>query len=203
MVRLILASGSKARAEMLDGAGVAFAVVPADIDEQKIMRDMLQQNAAPETVATALAQAKALHVAQQNPGAAVIGADQVLWFNGRIFSKAKDIPEARSNLQAFRGNTHSLISAVCVAQDGKVLWQDVARADLAMRKFDDAFLDGYMGMAGDALLKTVGGYELENAGKMLFEKVEGDYFTVLGMPLLPLLEFLRGRKWLKNSPKPQ
>ena len=192
MTRLILASGSKARAEMLRGTGLAFEIIPADIDEQKLLRPMVQQNAAPETIAASLARAKAQFIAQQNPGALVIGADQVLWFGGRIFSKAKDIAQARSNLQAFRGKTHSLISAACVAQDDKILWEGAARANLTMRAFDDAFLDGYMGMAGDALLKTVGGYELESAGKMLFDTVEGDYFTVLGMPLMPLLGFLRG-----------
>lgn len=192
MTRLILASGSKARAEMLRGAGLAFEIIPASIDEQKLLRPMVQQNAAPETIAAALAQAKALHVARQNPGATVIGADQVLWFDGKIYSKAKDVAEARENLQGFRGKTHTLISAACVAQDDKILWEGTARADLTMRRFDDAFLDGYIGMAGDALLKTVGGYELESAGKMLFENVEGDYFTVLGMPLMPLLEFLKG-----------
>ena len=189
---LILASGSKARAEMLRGAGLAFAVIPAAIDEEKLLQQMVQQKSSPETVAAALARAKAQHIAQQNPGVPVIGGDQVLWFGGRLFSKAKTVAEARSNLLAFSGRTHSLVSAACVAQGDKILWEGVARAELTMRKFDDAFLDGYMAMAGDALLKTVGGYELENAGKMLFEKVEGDYFTVLGMPLMPLLGFLKG-----------
>lgn len=191
--RLILASGSKARAEMLRGAGLSFGIVPADMDEQKLLREMVQQNAGPETIAAALARAKAQHIAQQNKNDYVIGADQVLWFGGRIFSKAKTAEEARSNLRAFSGKTHRLISAACVARDGKVLWEGTAYADMTMRKFDDAFLEGYMAQAGDALLKTVGGYELESAGKMLFEKVEGDYFTVLGMPLMPLLAFLKGQ----------
>lgn len=191
MAQLVLASGSKARAEMLRGAGLAFDIIPADIDEEKLLRLMAQQNEPPETIAAALARAKTLHVSQQNPAAAVIGGDQVLWFGGRIFSKARTVEEARSNLKAFSGKTHSLISAACVARGGGVLWEGVARAELTMRTFDDAFLDGYMAMAGGALLKTVGGYELENAGRMLFDRVEGDYFTVLGLPLMPLLGFLK------------
>lgn len=176
---------------MLRGAGLAFDIIPADIGEEKLLQQMVQQKQPPETVAASLARAKSLYVSQQNPGALVIGGDQVLWFEGRLFSKAKTFTEARSNLKAFSGKTHSLISAACVARDGGILWEGHARADMKMRAFDDAFLDGYMAMAGDALLKTVGGYELENAGKMLFDAVEGDYFTVLGLPLLPLLDFLK------------
>lgn len=189
--RLILASGSKARAEMLRGAGLSFETIPAEMDEQKLLREMVQQNAAPENIAAALARAKAQHIAQQNSDNYVIGADQVLWFGGRVFSKAKTVDEARSNLRAFSGKTHRLISAACVARGNEILWEGASHADMAMRNFDDAFLEGYMAQAGDALLKTVGGYELESAGKMLFDKVEGDYFTVLGMPLIPLLEFLK------------
>lgn len=176
---------------MLRGAGLAFEVIPADIDEGKLLRSMVQQNEPPETIAAALARAKAQHISQQNPEAMVIGGDQVLWFEDRIFSKARTVEEARSNLRAFSGKTHSLISAACLARGGLVLWEGVACADLTVRAFDDAFLDGYIGMAGDALLKTVGGYELENAGRMLFDHIEGDYFTVLGLPLMPLLEFLK------------
>lgn len=190
--RLILASGSKARADMLRGAGLAFDIVPADIDEQELLHEMLQQNKKPETIAVALSRAKAQHVTQQNRNDYVVGADQVLWFGDRIYSKAKTVAEARRNLQDFRGKTHRLISAACVARGNEILWEGAAHADMMMRKFDDAFLDGYMAQAGDAPLKTVGGYELESAGKMLFEKVEGDYFTVLGLPLMPLLEFLKG-----------
>jgi len=193
MKKLILASGSKARAEMLRGAGLAFEVIPADIDEQKLLQEMTQQKAEPGTIAAALARAKAQHVSQQHKDTYVIGADQVLWFAGRIFSKAGTVEEARSNLKTFRGKTHRLTSAACVARHGEILWEGASHADMMMRDFDDAFLEGYMAQAGDALLKTVGGYELESAGKMLFEKVEGDYFTVLGMPLIPLLEFLKGQ----------
>ncbi len=192
MRRLILASGSKARQQMLRDAGVAFDVIPADIDEGKLLQQMVQQKAGPETIAAALARAKALHVAQQNPDAYVIGGDQVLWFEGRIYSKAKTAGEAQENLRGFAGKTHRLVSAVCVVRDDVVLWEYADHADMHMRKMEDAFLDDYMSRAGDALLKTVGGYELEGAGKELFEKVDGDYHTVLGMPLMPLLEFLEG-----------
>lgn len=191
MKRLILASGSKARQQMLRDAGVAFEVIPADIDEGELLRQMVQQKSGPKAVAAALARTKAQHIAQQNSGAYVIGGDQVLWFDGHIYSKAQTVDEARQNLKDFAGKAHRLVSAVCVARDGAVLWEHVARADMHVRQMDDAFLDGYMARAGDALLKTVGGYELESAGKDLFEKVEGDYHTVLGMPLAPLLSFLK------------
>jgi septum formation protein len=192
MMRLILASGSKARQQMLRDAGVAFEVIPANIDEGKLLQQMVQQKSSPETVAAALAQAKALAVAQQNPGVLVIGGDQVLWFGGRIYSKAKTVTEARGNLKSFSGKPHRLISAVCMARDGAILWEHADHADMHVRQMDDALLDDYMSRAGDALLETVGGYELEGAGKDLFEKVDGDFYTVLGMPLKPLLEFLKG-----------
>jgi septum formation protein len=192
MTRLILASGSKARQQMLRDAGVTFDVIPADIDEGKLLQQMVQQKTGPETVAAALARAKALHVAQQSLDQYVIGGDQVLWFEGRIYSKAKTVDEARENLKGFSGKTHRLVSGVCVARGEVVLWEYVDHADMHMRKMDDAFLDDYMARAGDALLKTVGGYELEGEGKSLFEKVDGDFNTVLGMPLKPLLEFLKG-----------
>lgn len=186
---LILASGSKARQEMLTRAGLKFKAIPADIDEKALLA-ALKNKLPPAEIAAALAQEKAKFVTAQNPGAYVVGADQILVFKGKIFSKAATKEEARASLQKLRGQTHHLISAVCVAKDGEILWDFADSAALAMRNFDDDFLDAYCAQAGEALTKTVGAYELEGRGASLFEKTEGDFFTILGLPLLPLLGFL-------------
>lgn len=180
---IILASASKARAEMLRGAGIDFEIRPAGLDEAAL-RDQGAQ---------ALADAKALQIARQNSGALVIGADQILTLDGEILSKARDKEEARTKLQKLKGKTHHLTAAISVAQGETILWQACDRATLTMRDFDDEFLERYMKRAGEALTASVGAYWLEDVGAWLFEKIEGDYFTILGMPLLPLLQFLRER----------
>lgn len=184
--RIILASQSRARQALLKNAGIKFRAIPADIDEKKFSKGLKPVKAAQE-----LAKRKALVVAAKNPGALVIGADQVLECGGKIFSKARDKKNAEKKLKLLRGKTHHLISAVYVVQDKKILWAHTGKAKLRMHNFDDAFLKSYMAKAGPALTRAVGAYELEGAGAWLFKSVHGDYFTILGLPLLALLKFLK------------
>lgn len=192
-MRLILASGSRARKDMLSGAGLAFEVIPADINEDAIKSAMVSENARVEAadVAGVLAVEKALSVARANPDALVIGSDQVLALGHRMFSKAASIAEAKVTLTALRGRTHELVSAVAIASSNAVLWQTVDAAQLTMRSFSDAFLDDYLRLNGTRVLSSVGCYEIEGAGIQLFERVDGDHFAIMGMPLLPLLSQLR------------
>ncbi len=189
--RLILASGSRARAEMLRGAGLEFDIIPADIDESAVQQD---RGKSPCEMALALAQQKALHVAAKNPDALVIGGDQVLSFEGEIMAKAATPDEAREKLRYLSGKTHTLISAAALARDGELLWSYADEAHLHMHELDEAFLEDYIAKAGAALTRSVGAYELEAHGAWLFSAVEGDYFTVLGLPLLPLLGHLRTKE---------
>lgn len=193
--RLILASGSAARKNMLSAAGLAFEIIPADIDEDDIRSLMLSESDGVEAadIAVALSAAKALSVARSNPGALVIGSDQVLALGRRMFSKAASIADATDTLDRLRGRTHELVSAVALAFGNAVVWQTFDSAQLTMRRFSDAFLASYLNDAGDSVLRSVGCYELEGKGVQLFERVEGDYFTILGMPLLPLLAELRAQ----------
>lgn len=188
---LILASTSKARYHMLRAAGLSFAVQDPEIDEAALQQKMKDSMTPAETMVIALAQAKALSVTHKNPDHLVIGADQILYYQGKILSKAGDAAKARENFAFLQGKTHELISAVCVSHKNRVIWSHVERAKLTMRALDDAAIDAYCKQAGDALTRSVGGYELENLGSWLFERVEGDFFTILGMPLLPLQHFLR------------
>jgi septum formation protein len=191
MTQIILASGSKARHDMLRKAAVIFDVICAQINEQTIMKDALKNCAEIEETAQILADRKALDVSNKNPEALVIGSDQILECGGEIFSKAKDKDEARTKLLLLRGQTHHLFSAVSIALGGKVIWQYTDKAELTMHDFSAEFLDRYIAAAGDALTSCVGGYAIEEAGINLFKKIEGDTFTILGMPLLPLLNELR------------
>ena len=193
--RLILASGSAARRSMLAAAGLTFEIIPATIDEAEIRDAMMVDNACVEAsdIAAALAAAKALSVARAHPGALVIGSDQVLALGSHYISKAGTLLEARDTLDRLRERTHELVSAVAVAQGDDVLWHSIDSAKLTMRRFSDEFLGNYMSRMGDRVLSSVGCYELEGLGVQLFERIEGDYFTILGMPLLPLLAELRQR----------
>jgi septum formation protein len=188
--RLILASQSAARQALLRGAQVEFAALPADLDERAIEQSSRLGDAS--AVATLLAKEKALHVARAHPDAYVIGADQTLALGPRIFSKADDRAQAREQLNALSGQTHELHSAVAVTKGEKVLFEYVSTARMTMRPLIDAQLEAYLDLAGNAVTASVGGYQLEGAGVHLFERIEGDYFTILGLPLLPLLNFLRG-----------
>lgn len=192
---LILASGSAARREMLGAAGVMFEVVPADVDEGAIRNRMHVENPGVDAgdVAGALACAKAEEVARRRPDAHVIGADQVLVLGGRLFEKPSNITKAREQLLDLRGQTHELVSAVAIAEGNAVVWSTLTRAKMTMRPFSEAFLDDYLARVGNLVTGSVGAYHLEGLGLQLFERIEGDYFTVLGMPMLPLLDALRAR----------
>lgn len=191
MTQIILASGSKARASVLAGAGVTFQVAVAGVDEAAVKTGLLAQGNGPREVADALAELKAVRVSAKHPGALVIGADQTLDLDGQLFDKAETMAEARDRLQHLRGKTHKLHSAVVVAKDGEVIWREVPAARLTMRPFTDAFLDAFLERGGESLLGSVGCYRLEDDGVQLFSRIDGDYFTILGLPLMGLLDLLR------------
>jgi septum formation protein len=190
---LILASGSAARIAMLRAARVPFETMPAPVDEAAVKAAMLGEGASPRDVADALAELKARRVAARAPGALVVGADQVLSCDGRLYDKPCDPAEARDQLVALRGRTHELHAAAVVYEDARPVWRRVGRAQLTMRPFTDAFLDGYVAAQGAALCETVGGYRIEAGGAQLFARVQGDLFIIMGLPLLELLAFLRTR----------
>lgn len=187
---VILASKSAARRAVLDGAGVTYEAVVAGVDEDAVKTHMLAEGAGPREVADALAELKAVLVSRDRPGF-VIGADQTLDLGGRLYDKAETVETARERLMLLRGKTHRLYSAVVVARDGKTIWREVATATLTMRDFSEAFLDAYLEAEGEAALGSVGCYRLEGPGAQLFSSIEGDYFAILGLPLMGLLELLR------------
>ena len=189
---IVLASASRARREVLAAAGVAFTVEPADVDEPAI-RDRLPAATPPIQIADVLARAKSEAVSNCHADALVIGADQVLAFGGDILTKPGDLHGARATLAQLRGQTHELHAAVTLAERGEIVWTHVGTARLTMRDFSDAFLDDYLKRAGERICQSVGAYELEGLGVQLFDRIEGDYFTILGIPLLPLLSELRAR----------
>ena len=188
---LILASGSTVRQTLLNNAGLEFVAVPASVDERAIEERMPAANRDPVAIARHLAIAKATAVSRLNPGDMVVGCDQTMSLGPRIFHKATSIDEAKETLRSLRGQAHFLNSAVCLVQDGMVLWSDVSRACMQVRDFSDAFLAGYLERNGPAILSSVGCYQLEGEGVHLFDAIAGDYFTILGLPLLPLLAALR------------
>lgn len=187
--RLVLASKSAARRAMLEGAGVPFSVQVADVDEAAVKAAHGPADAA--GLAEELARVKALAVSRRDPEAWVLGADQTLAFDGGLVSKAGSTAEARARLLSMRGRTHHLHSGAALARNGQVVWSGVDTAAMRVRDFSEAFLDAYLVAEGEALLACVGSYRLEGPGAQLFEAVDGDYFTVLGMPLWPVLAELR------------
>jgi len=196
-VTLILASASASRAAMLRGAGLDFEILPARIDEDEIKLALKADGAKVRDAATALAELKA-HRVSQNAGADfVIAADSMLDCGGEWFDKPADMAAARLQLQALRGKTHDLVSAVVLARGGSVIWRHAEAARLTMRDFSDGFLDAYLAQAGEAVLSSVGCYQLEGLGVQLFSRIQGDFFTILGLPLLPLLDILRENKVLR------
>ena len=186
---LILASQSAARKMLLKNAGISFEAIPADIDEREIQK--ASGLTSPGEIASLLAERKAAFVSLRHPGRYVVGADQTLARGSRLFSKPAGRNEAAEQLRALSGQTHELHSAIAVVCDGATLFSDVSVAHMTMRALDDQRIEAYLDAAGDVVTSSVGAYQLEGVGVHLFELIEGDHFTILGLPLLPLLKFLR------------
>jgi septum formation protein len=186
---LVLASRSESRRTVLAGAGIALEVLAADVDERAI--EAQAGAASPSQVALLLARHKALAVTAKRPGRLVLGADQTLALGQRLYAKPADLAAARHQLRGMRGRTHELHSAVVVARDSAVLFEHCEIARLTMREFSDDFLDRYLAAVGSVVTASVGGYQVESLGIQLFERIEGDHFTILGLPLLRLLQYLR------------
>jgi len=187
---LILASASPSRRQMLLNAGLDFEIEPSGVDEDEVKRSLLGERASARDIATTLAEMKAVRVSTRHAGAMVIGADSTLACDGKLYDKPPTLAAARAQLMALSGRTHELISSVVVAKNGKRLWHATDVGRLTMRPLTDSFLDAYVARAGEAVCASVGAYQLEGLGAHLFNRIEGDYFTVLGLPLLPLLVFL-------------
>lgn len=196
--RLILASASPVRARLLHCAGVDFAVQPAEIDEAAIKRRFRQDGCHPRDCAVALAAAKAEQVSARFRQAVVIGADQILICGAEWFDKPANAAEARHQLQVLRGRSHVLETAVCAIGDGTRLWAAASSPRLTMRKFSDSFLDRYIAQEGASILGSVGAYRLEQRGAQLFDKIDGDFFAILGLPVIELLDFLRDARQLER-----
>lgn len=192
MSPVVLASASQSRAKILSAVGIAATIDPASIDETSVKMALKADGRDAADAAEALAALKAQQVSRRHPVALVVGADQILVCGEDWFDKPADLAAARTHLMALRGKSHELVTTVCVVRDGMVLWHFTDRAHLTMRAFTDRFLDDYLELNGADICATVGAYRLEGPGAQLFSRVTGDYFTIMGMPLLPLLDFLRG-----------
>ncbi|MCJ8056497.1 Maf-like protein [Shinella curvata] len=188
---LILASQSPFRRMLMENAGLSFTMEAARIDERAVETALAARNPSPQDVAETLAIEKARDVAGRHPGVLVIGSDQTLSLEGRVFHKPADMAEAKSHLTSMSGRTHSLNCGVALVRDGETLWSQVSIAHLTMRPLSASFIDRHLSRVGDKVLASVGAYQLEGEGVQLFERIDGDYFTILGLPLLPLLAKLR------------
>jgi len=193
MAPIILASGSSIRAALLTQAGIPFEARPARVDEDAIKAALLMEDATPRDVADALAEFKARKIAEKDPGAVVIGSDQVLEYQGRILSKPETAEDAAEQLRTLRGKQHKLLSAVVVYHEAEPVWRYVGQVRLLMRDISDEYLSDYVARNWPGISESVGSYKLEEEGARLFSRIEGDYFTVLGLPLLELIGFLTQR----------
>jgi septum formation protein len=189
--KLILASRSEARRHLLANAGIPFEIATAEIDERMVEKAFLSRGGAAQELAGFLARAKAVEVSRRRPGALCVGADQVLSLDGRIFHKAGTIRDVAVQLARLSGRTHRLTSAFAIVKDGRVAYEAEDHADMAMRSLSSAQIDHYLSLVGEAALTSVGGYQLEKFGLHLMEKIQGDYATILGLPILKLLSCLR------------
>lgn len=189
--KIVLASQSIHRKTLMENAGLNFTCQPADIDERIIELAIKDTGATPKELALILASAKALDVSQKIPGAYVIGSDQTLSLNDELFHKPEDMEAARRTLLKLSGQTHTLNSGVSIAKDGETIWQHVSIAELTMRVLSPEFVGRHLSRAGEQILTSVGAYQLEKEGVQLFDKIEGDFFTIVGLPMLPLLAQLR------------
>lgn len=188
---LVLASASPSRRMLMENAGLNFRAIAAEIDERAVEREIEHRALGPDELALELASSKALEVSSRFPQALVIGCDQTMSLGSQVFHKPADRAEARANLRLLRGRTHRLNSGVVLVRGGREIWRHLSTADLSMREFSDAFLEDYLTRCGDDVMKSVGCYQLEGIGIQLFSSIVGDYFTILGLPLLPLLGQLR------------
>jgi septum formation protein len=193
VTRIVLASGSATRARLLKSAGLDFEIMPPHVDEDAAKKALLAEKADVHRIADVLAELKAAKVSQAHPDALVIGSDQVLAFEGDIVSKCTNMAEAHALLMRLRGKKHELISAVVLVHGGAPVWRHVEKASLWMNAFNDKFLGDYLASGGEGLLSGVGCYQIEGKGLQLFSRIEGDYFCILGLPMLPLLSALRDR----------
>lgn len=188
---IILASASQSRAALLRQLGLDFTIAAADVDEDSIKAAMISEDAAHGDIAATLADRKAGRISEKYPDDLVIGADQILTAHGVLYSKPVDLADARRQLQALSGQEHALVTAVSVARGGKIIWRHRETAHLMMRPLSQTFIDHYLASMGTAATSTVGCYQLEKQGPLLFDRISGDYYAILGLPLLPLLELLR------------
>lgn len=193
---LILASKSEVRRRLLENAGVPFTWRDSAIDEDRIKRQGLSDGLNTQNIALALAEAKAAAVLTNEPSALVLGCDQILALDGKLYDKPRDLDEARTHLKSFRNRTHHLVTAAVLLSGDRPPWRRVEVVTMSVRPLSDAFIDDYLASEGNAVLSSVGAYRLESMGAQLFERIDGDFFTVLGLPLLPLLEELRNRGML-------
>lgn len=189
---VILASGSAIRKQILTAAGIDFSVKVLPVDEGAIKTAMLAEKSRMRDIADALAEAKSIKVSRTTPGL-VIGADQIMVMNDQLFDKPETLEAARQRLKLMRGKTHNLLGAVVICEEGRPVWRHLAKTTLTVREFSDGFLENYLESEGDLVLKSVGAYRFEGRGSQLFTHVEGDFFSILGLSLLPVLDYLRVR----------
>lgn len=191
--RIILASGSEIRQQLLARAGLSFTVEPARVDEAALTAAMLAEAAPPRDIADTLAEHKALRISRKTPAALVIGSDQVLSLDGDLLEKPRDRQDCRAQLLALRGKRHDLYTAAVIIRDGQAIWRTVSQARMTVRAFSDPWLDGYIERNWPAIAESAGSYRLEEEGVRLFTRIEGDYFAILGLPLIEILDFLTER----------